>query len=100
MKNLAKSFLLVSALSFSAVTFSAPAKEAACRACHGENGAKPLLDNYPKLAGQNKGYLVEVLKAYRSGERKGGQSMIMTAQASALSDADIEELATFYAAAK
>lgn len=55
------------------------------------------MPSYPKLNGQNKEYLVQVLKSYRSGERKGGMSAIMVAQSSALSDADIEALAEYYA---
>ncbi len=78
----------------------APAKEAICRACHGVNGAKPIMDSYPKLNGQSKGYLISALKAYRAGERKGGLSVVMTGQAGALSDADIESLSAFYASAQ
>lgn len=74
----------------------APAKEASCRACHGVGGSVPIAPNYPKLNGQNKAYLVSSLKAYRSGERKAGLAAIMAAQASQLSDADIEALANFY----
>jgi len=55
-----------------------------------------MLPSYPKLNGQNKAYLVQVLKAYRSGERKGGMSAIMVAQSSGLSDAEIEALASYY----
>ena len=89
--------------SFAALSINAaekPAKEAVCQACHGPGGAKPLMDVYPKLSGQNKSYLVTILKSYRSGERKGGQSAVMTAQAKALSDEDIEALAAYYASQK
>ncbi len=73
-----------------------PAKEVTCRACHGAGGAAPLAANYPKLNGQNKDYLVSALKAYRSGDRKGGLSAVMASQATALSDADIDALASYY----
>lgn len=73
-----------------------PAKEAVCRTCHGEGGAKTLIPSYPKLNGQNKEYLVQVLTAYKKGERKGGMAQLMNAQASSLSDADIEALAEYY----
>ncbi|WMS86763.1 c-type cytochrome [Pleionea litopenaei] len=74
----------------------APAKEAVCKACHGEGGKKPLMGAYPKLAGQNKEYLVSSLKAYRDGQRQGGQSAVMTGQAKMLSDDDINALAEYY----
>ncbi|TQV73161.1 c-type cytochrome [Aliikangiella marina] len=94
--GLAGVILLVASSAFAAP----PAKEAVCRACHGDGGAKPIMDVYPKLNGQNKGYLVAILKSYRSGERKGGQSAVMNAQAKMLSDDDIEALATYYSSQK
>lgn len=80
------------------VSAEAPAKAAICKACHGEAGAKPLMDAYPKLAGQNAAYLESALKSYRSGERKGGMSAVMAGQAKALSDEDIKALAAYYSA--
>jgi cytochrome c553 len=53
------------------------------------------LQSYPKLDGQNKEYLVQVLGAYKKGERKGGMAPIMAAQAAVLSDTEIAELATY-----
>ena len=70
-------------------------KAAMCTACHGANGISVLPD-YPNLAGQNKEYLQYALKAYRDGKRKGGFAFIMQANASALSDQDIEALAVFF----
>lgn len=98
-----KQLACILAMSLSSMAYSQgepPAKEVACRACHGASGAAPLVPNYPKLNGQNKQYLVSSLKAYRAGERKGGLSMVMASQASGLSDADIEALASYYAAQK
>ena len=51
---------------------------------------------YPKLAGQNKAYLVSAIKAYRDGERKTGMAAVMAASAMGLTDADIEALADYY----
>ena len=74
------------------------AKAAVCAACHGANG-KAVIPGYPNLAGQNEAYLVNALKAYRSGDRKAvGNGAVMAAQSAALSDADIENLAAYYAA--
>lgn len=75
----------------------APAKEAMCQTCHGKNGAKPILPNYPKLNGQNKVYLVESLKAYKNGQRTGGLTAVMAAQAAMLTETEMNELAEFYA---
>lgn len=75
----------------------APAKEAMCQTCHGKYGAKPILPTYPKLNGQNKAYLIESLKAYKNGKRTGGLTAVMTAQAAMLTDAEMTELAEYYA---
>lgn len=75
------------------------AKLQSCFACHGENGDKPLLPDYPILSGQYADYLVQALKSYRSGRR---QHPIMNAQVMALglTDADIEGLAAYFSAKK
>jgi cytochrome c553 len=58
------------------------------------------MPTYPNLAGQNEAYLVSALKAYRSKERNGGMASIMQMQAANLSDADIENLAAYFASLK
>jgi len=65
-----------------------------CAACHGETG---ITSNsaWPRLAGQKPGYLVNVLKSFRGGLRK---DPMMGGVVRGLSDADIENLAAFYAA--
>ncbi len=75
------------------------AKLQSCFACHGENGDKPLLPDYPILSGQYADYLAQALKSYRSGRR---QHPIMNAQVMALglTDADIEGLAAYFSAKK
>lgn len=91
-------FLSVLLLLFpmSALSQDAPVKAATCVACHGVGGAAPILPVYPKLNGQSEAYLVNALKAYRDGQRQGGFAAIMTAQAAALSDEEINELAAYY----
>ena len=71
------------------------AKSAACSICHGSDG-KAQIPMYPRLAGQNLQYLTYALKAYRSGERKGALSGMMTPNVMGLSDQDIEDLAAYY----
>ena len=67
-------------------------KSKACAACHGALGISVAPDA-PHLAGQPRDYLVEQLRAYRSGKRGHPQ---MNVVARTLSDADIEELAAWY----
>jgi cytochrome c553 len=69
------------------------AKAAACTACHGERGVSGN-PAWPSLAGQQPGYLAEALKAYRDGARAG---TVMSNLAKALTDADIGDLAAYYA---
>ncbi|MEM1129445.1 MAG: cytochrome c [Pseudomonadota bacterium] len=66
----------------------------ACVSCHGANGISELLDA-PNLAGESSIYIDTQLKAFKRGTR---QHDIMTEVASALSDAEIREIAEWYAA--
>jgi cytochrome c553 len=65
-----------------------------CTACHGEGGrgGNPA---WPKLAAQKPGYLINALKAFRAGLRK---DPMMASVSRGLSDADIANLAAYYAA--
>ncbi len=67
--------------------------DADCASCHGANGISPN-ETWPSLAGQNAGYLVRIMSAYKSGAQ---HDVIMTPLAKALSDDDIRNLAAFYA---
>ena len=51
------------------------AKAATCTACHGANGVA-IVSSYPNLAGQNADYMVNQLKAFKSGERKGANQRL------------------------
>ena len=64
-----------------------------CAPCHGANGLA-VSPNTPHLAGQPEPYLVEQLKAYRSGRRA---HEVMTVVAKPLSDSDIADLAAWFA---
>jgi cytochrome c553 len=72
------------------------AKAAACAACHGPQGLAVAPDA-PNLAGQPEMYLAAQLKAYRDGTRK---HEVMSLMAKPLSDADIEDLAAWFASLK
>lgn len=68
------------------------ARSLTCTACHGMEGnsANPM---WPNLAGQHATYVVAQLKAFRDGTR---QDPLMSAQALALSDEDIANLAVYF----
>ena len=68
------------------------AKAAVCAACHGANGIS-MIPNYPNLAGQKELYLVDAIKAYKSGVRK---NPIMAPMVASLSDDDIANLAAYF----
>lgn len=70
------------------------AKSAPCAACHGADG-RGIAPNFPVLAGQYADYLAKSLRQYRSGERSNA---LMAPLAAGLSDADIADLAAYYAA--
>ena len=67
----------------------------ACIACHGADGNTPINDFTPKLAGQNKTYLVQQMKDIASGARSNGQTAQMKGIASALSDDEIEAISAY-----
>lgn len=75
---------------------SGRAKAAACAVCHGEAGISTL-PNAPHLAGQPAAYIEEQLRNFRSGKR---QSEVMSVVAKPLSDADIADLAAWFAIIK
>lgn len=69
-----------------------------CIGCHGipyYHTAYPEVYHVPMIAGQNAGYIISALKAYRSGEREHPS---MRGIASSLSDQDIADLAAYYSA--
>ena len=69
------------------------AKGAICTNCHGANGVATDR-SWPDLTGQSKEYLVNSLKAYKDGTRT---NVVMSALAKDLSDADMDNLAGYYA---
>ena len=109
-----RSLLVASVLTFSAIAAAqTPAPAAApaggdaskgrektqmCEGCHGIEGwrtAFPEVYHVPRLGGQHQAYLVSALKQYKNGERSHPS---MRAIAGGLSDADIANLAAYYAA--
>lgn len=64
-----------------------------CASCHGANGISPN-DTWPNLAGQNAPYLARILGAYKSGAQT---DVMMSPVAKTLRDAEIQDLAAYYA---
>ena len=73
------------------------AKLAMCIGCHGIQGYKtayPDVYHVPKIYGQQPAYIVKALQAYKSGERSHPS---MRGIARSLTDADMADLAAYYA---
>jgi cytochrome c553 len=75
---------------------SAPHVVRTCQTCHGEDGVA-VVAGTANLSGQQKEYLVEQLRAFRSGRRQDPQMSII---AKSLTDDDIEQLSQWYSSIK
>lgn len=64
-----------------------------CSTCHGERGLG-IAPTFPNLAGQSITYLYVQLKTFKGGQRS---DPVMAAMAAPLSDADMRNLAAYYA---
>ena len=67
---------------------------ATCANCHGTDGRSVAGSAVPTLAGMQKDYLVTQLKAFKAGTRP---STIMQQLAKGYSDAQIEQIAGYFA---
>jgi len=107
MRNKNRSILVAGLLALSAPVLAqqplvgdakaAHGKIAMCEGCHGIPGyrtAYPTVYSVPKLGGQHPGYIVEALKAYKSGARNHAS---MRAIVASLSEKDMADLAAYYA---
>lgn len=68
---------------------------AGCAICHGTDGRAVKDGGFAPLAGLERGYLVEQMRAFRDGRRP---STVMQQLARGYSDAQIEQLAAWFAA--
>jgi cytochrome c553 len=73
-------------------------KATACFACHGSNGV-PVAPTFPRLAGQRAGYLYHRLVSFKQADSKDPYYSIspMTPNVATLSDADMRNLAAYFA---
>jgi cytochrome c553 len=72
-------------------------QKAACISCHGENFAKPISPDYPKIAGQYSDYLYGALKAYKTeGNPQIGRSNgVMGGMVKQFSNSELKEIAKY-----
>jgi cytochrome c553 len=68
-------------------------KAMTCVSCHGEHG-NSTMPMFPKLAQQNAGYIVNQLKAFKSGARK---DPMMSTLAMSLTENEMIDIANYYA---
>jgi cytochrome c553 len=64
-----------------------------CAGCHGQDG-NSVVETFPKLAGQQKIYLLREMKDYKEGRR---QSDVMSPLMASLSEEDMAAIAAYYA---
>lgn len=71
-------------------------KAQTCLGCHGVEGYDNVYPSYkvPKIGGQHAEYLVSALQAYANGQR---DHATMEAQAGALSEQDMQDIAAYFA---
>ncbi len=67
-------------------------KAATCAGCHGIDG-NSVIEANPRLAGQYYSYLLQALKAYKSGQR---QDLLMSNMVEPLSLQDMQDLAAWF----
>lgn len=89
----------IALIALSATGFAADGEklynERACGSCHGPTGDEPLLPTYPKIAGQNKPYLIRQMNDIKSGDRDNGASIAMRGIVANMSDDEIVALAEY-----
>ena len=75
-------------------------KEKTCTACHGPDGKKTLMPDYPKIAGQNAKYIERQMLDIKSGARSNGNTAAMKGVMHLVSDAEIKALSEYIATLK
>jgi cytochrome c len=86
---------LVAAPAFAQLDGAKLYSEKTCNACHGPKADKPLMPNYPKLAGQNAAYAEQQMKDIKSGARNNGQTAAMKGVMHLVNDQEIKALADY-----
>jgi len=76
-----------------------PAK-GGCSACHGKDGNSPIMPTYPKIAGQNEGYILQQLKDIKSGKRNNGMTAAMKGIMHLVNEDEMKALAKYLSGLK
>lgn len=104
MKKMTKVLMGAGAIAMSAMAMNAQAAdgkalytEKNCHTCHGADGKTPIMPLYPKLAGQNKDYMVKQMQDIKSGARSNGMSAAMKAMVMNVTDEEFEAIAGYLA---
>ncbi|MCP4487198.1 MAG: cytochrome c [Gammaproteobacteria bacterium] len=69
--------------------------EKSCIACHGESGNKPVMDTYPRIAGQSEIYMLTQMQDIKSGARNNDHTLAMKNIMGNVSDADMAAIASW-----
>ena len=95
-----KTFTTLAAMSALVISTAAAASDGAelymkktCFACHGKDGATPVLPSYPKVAGQSAVYALAQMKDIKSGARSNGQSAAMQGVMHLIEEAEMRAIA-------
>jgi cytochrome c len=70
-------------------------QEKTCWSCHGKDGKKTILPDYPRIAGQNVKYIERQMLDIKSGARANGSSAAMKGVMELVSEAEIKDLAAY-----
>lgn len=68
----------------------------ACALCHGASGLGVGAE-FPPIAGQSRGYLIDQLQAWQAGRRRTPLGKFMRAEVGRMTPAEIQAVATYYA---
>lgn len=84
---------ILSIFNMAYATNTAQEKAITCSACHGPQGIS-FNPEWPNLAGQHAAYLLKQLQEFKQGKTRN--ALVMTPMVAALSEKDMQDLATFY----
>lgn len=82
-----------------AAIYKNPAK-GGCSACHGADAKTPIMNTYPKLAGQNEAYILQQLKDIKSGKRNNGMTAAMKGIMHMVNEEEMKALAKYISGLK
>lgn len=93
MKTITKTIIMIAIVG--ATSVHANPLYTKCVACHGAEGEKAALGKSMIIKDMSKADFIAAMKGYKDGSYGKDQKALMKAQVTALSDAHIEEIASF-----